>query len=280
MKRWSPVAVVFAFLLFVSSASADTQSVDISASVPSIDPPGPTLPTVQFTGLAAPGARVAISRDGSSLVVNTANSQGIFSFTLVDQPVGQHEYDITAEDTNGEALASQTFIFNLQDGGSTTVSGIFLGPSITLDQTEIDLGESVTVTGTTIPNADVTIVFTAGSSTQIEVQSAENGRWTRTLSTDELLGAGQYAVRARAVSSEEVVSAYSNSLNFLVNPADPFSFCVTADINCDRSVNLIDFSIMLFFWRQENPQNPRADINRDGIVDIVDFSIMLFQWTG
>jgi len=37
---------------------------------------------------------------------------------------------------------------------------------------------------------------------------------------------------------------------------------------------------MLFFWNQRNPQNPEADINKDGTVNLFDFSIMLFWWTG
>ena len=52
---------------------------------------------------------------------------------------------------------------------------------------------------------------------------------------------------------------------------------MSADLNRDGKVNLIDFSIMLFHWG--NP-DPVADINEDGTVDLTDFSILLFNWTG
>jgi len=51
------------------------------------------------------------------------------------------------------------------------------------------------------------------------------------------------------------------------------------DINNDGYVDIVDFSILLYFWGQTNPSNPCADINRDGIVDIIDFSIMLYWWS-
>lgn len=50
-----------------------------------------------------------------------------------------------------------------------------------------------------------------------------------------------------------------------------------ADLNTDKKVDLVDFSILLYNWGK--PKNPKADLNNDGIVDLVDFSIMLYWWT-
>ena len=52
------------------------------------------------------------------------------------------------------------------------------------------------------------------------------------------------------------------------------------DINKDGSINLVDFSILMFYWHDTPPANPCADINKDGTVDLRDFSIMLYWWTG
>ena len=49
------------------------------------------------------------------------------------------------------------------------------------------------------------------------------------------------------------------------------------DLNKDDRVNLIDFSILLYWWGRENPS---ADFNQDGLVNLTDFSIMLYYWTG
>ena len=49
------------------------------------------------------------------------------------------------------------------------------------------------------------------------------------------------------------------------------------DLNKDGKVNLVDFSILLYYWKTTHHE---ADINIDGIVDLADFSIMMYCWTG
>lgn len=51
-----------------------------------------------------------------------------------------------------------------------------------------------------------------------------------------------------------------------------------ADLNCDGAVNIIDFSILIY-WFDRLPVPERVDLNRDGKVDIADFSVMAFYWT-
>lgn len=56
---------------------------------------------------------------------------------------------------------------------------------------------------------------------------------------------------------------------------------INADLNRDGRVNLVDFSILLFWWASDGgDSDPPADINLDGTVSLTDFSIMLFNWTG
>lgn len=49
-----------------------------------------------------------------------------------------------------------------------------------------------------------------------------------------------------------------------------------SDLNADKKVDLVDWSILLYNWGK--PKNPKADINDDGVVDLVDVSIMLYWW--
>jgi len=64
-----------------------------------------------------------------------------------------------------------------------------------------------------------------------------------------------------------------------VVPITPSGQCDGADFNLDNTVNSIDFSILLYFWKAISPfSNPCVDINTDNKVDSVDFSIMLYQW--
>ncbi|HPW34491.1 MAG TPA: hypothetical protein PK367_01880 [Candidatus Paceibacterota bacterium] len=55
--------------------------------------------------------------------------------------------------------------------------------------------------------------------------------------------------------------------------------CSGADFNRDKTVNSIDFSILLAFWKTVWPfRNPCVDINSDKQVNSVDFSILMYQW--
>lgn len=52
-----------------------------------------------------------------------------------------------------------------------------------------------------------------------------------------------------------------------------------ADLNCDMRVDLVDFSILLYWWNSKQ-SGIRADINKDGIVNLIDLSILFYWWTG
>ena len=57
-----------------------------------------------------------------------------------------------------------------------------------------------------------------------------------------------------------------------------------ADLNCDKRVNLVDFSIAAYWYKRtisaEFAVKEKERLNGDGKVDLVDFSIMAFYWTG
>ncbi|HZX50169.1 MAG TPA: hypothetical protein VFE94_03430 [Candidatus Paceibacterota bacterium] len=52
-----------------------------------------------------------------------------------------------------------------------------------------------------------------------------------------------------------------------------------ADPNNDSHVDLVDFSILLF-WFERSAVPTHIDCNGDGKADLVDFSIMAYYWTG
>ena len=51
------------------------------------------------------------------------------------------------------------------------------------------------------------------------------------------------------------------------------------DVNADCKVNLVDFSIVAYWYGRTNPPKT-VDINGDGKINLVDFSIMAYNWTG
>lgn len=51
------------------------------------------------------------------------------------------------------------------------------------------------------------------------------------------------------------------------------------DINADAKVDLIDFSILAYWWGREVVVNAPYDLNSDGRVTLADFSILAYYWT-
>ena len=53
-----------------------------------------------------------------------------------------------------------------------------------------------------------------------------------------------------------------------------------ADINNDGVVDLVDLSILLYYYNKTADVQTRYDFNEDGKVDLIDISILLYYWTG
>jgi hypothetical protein len=94
---------------------------------------------------------------------------------------------------------------------------------------------------------------------------------------------GDHITKSAAIAPTDV-SLFSDSAPFRVGDSTilktPGS-CGTlrGDVNCDGRVNLVDFSIMAF-WYKKTGVPIKVDLNNDGTVTLVDFSIMAFNWTG
>lgn len=58
----------------------------------------------------------------------------------------------------------------------------------------------------------------------------------------------------------------------------PPGFCHTiADLNCDGYVDIVDFSIM-YYWFDKTTPPRRVDLHPDGRINIADFSVMAAYW--
>ncbi len=67
-----------------------------------------------------------------------------------------------------------------------------------------------------------------------------------------------------------------SEINLPLTPVEPIKEEI-ADLNKDGRVNLVDASILMYWWQRSNPQ--KGDFNKDGVVDLKDFSLMLSRWT-
>ena len=52
------------------------------------------------------------------------------------------------------------------------------------------------------------------------------------------------------------------------------------DLNGDCRVDIIDLSILLFYYDQSGPAIARYDLSDNGLVDLPDVSVLMYYWTG
>jgi hypothetical protein len=236
-----------------ATAAADvTSTVTVSGVQPDT--------TASFAGYASPDAFVTIT-DGAAVVGTvSANASGVFSKTLTNQTPGNHNFGLTATDTHGDATPVISFALNLQDHADTTVTNILLPVTLTTQT-----GVRPTLLGTGTPGNTLTLFIDSGSLTESTTVTA-TGAWSRTLTTQ--LTPGNHTAYVVASGPSGLISAPSQTVSFTVT-------CLIADYDCSSHVDMVDFSILMYYW---GTSNPTADLNGDHIVDLTDFSIMMFYW--
>jgi hypothetical protein len=170
----------------------------------------------------------------------------------------------------------------VESGSDNKYQDLLLPPTTAVKKDEIKSGEKISAFGFGVPEGVTEILLSSSTeegdaSTVIkkEVKIAANGEWLIDLDTANLV-AGKYKLKAR-IKKDELVSNYSSDIEIAVNQKLPIAVCKNADLNGDKKVNLIDFSILMYYW---NTNNTCADQNKNGKVDLPDFSIMMYYWTG
>ena len=283
----------------ISGQCRARQDITITATVLGGASSSPFPPNVTFEGLAYPNAFVTILRDGSVIATVDAGSNSLFSKLLTAVPAGTSTFGILAEDTQGKISTTIELTISLANGTTTTISNIFLPPTIAVAPT-IQEGDTVRIFGQIFPGSRVSIFI--NSLLRQFVTSGGNGEWEYNIDSSAL-GLGIHTTKAKATSPGGAISDFSETKLFEIvkkitlppgfpplppgipgvptvpfppPPSPQIPSCPHGDLNGDKRVDLIDFSIMLFWWERaaECP-----DQNQDGIVDIIDVSILLFWWT-
>ncbi|MFH0853702.1 MAG: dockerin type I repeat-containing protein [bacterium] len=282
------VGVVLAFFVLVSQPAeaatvSDTLNVSVTATVLSPEPPEEPETAVRFQGLAYPGTELTFQENGTFLATVPTDPAARFDVAITIDP-GTYTFSIFGDDVDGREGPVFQISLTLTSGVTATITGIFLGPTIEADKDSMEIGETITIFGITVPDSTVNLFVSSEEETTHTVEADSDGLWSKSLvAGEELLNPGNHEARSKATSPGDSVSEFSKTVAFTITEEeepDPCEFSSLGDLNCDGYVNLVDFSILMFYWQTTNPANPRADINQDGIVDIIDFSIMMFYWTG
>jgi len=234
---------------------------------------------ISVSGLAYPNQTLNFLLDSRNVGTVRAGSAGRFDFSVNANP-GTVTLGIWAEDTARRRSITLNSSFDVTQGAVTNVGGIILPPTLGVPSPNIIPGSQIVFSGQAVPNARIEIHFNNSEIVETTT-SGSNGIYELQFNSSQLRNAA-YTVRARSVTGVPpltVQSNYSTTLQLFVGVDGQAT--LPSDLNRDGKINLIDFSILIFWWGTAGgASDPSADINKNGRVGLEDFSILLFNWTG
>jgi hypothetical protein len=240
-----------------------------------------------FKGKAYPASDVTLLDNGRVVATTKAGPDANFEFNLSNLSAGTHSFGIWAEDSKGYRSITYTFNIVITSGVTTVISGIFLPPTIAADKIEIRRGDILTLSGQSVPSAQISVIINSDEELIEKTTTDKNGLWIYKFDTDEV-DYGDHSAKSRGFYENDI-SSFSQLVFFKVGQRNVLAAqtkkCGTkGDLNGDCKVNLIDFSIAAYWFKKPLSDNFKKtesqNLNNDGKVDLVDFSILAYRWTG
>jgi hypothetical protein len=250
-------------------------------SFPSPPPPAIGSATVFFTGRAYPGSTVTLLKDAQIVASTIAGTDANFSINLSGISSGTFIFSLYGEDKDAQRSSLLSFPVSVTSGTTTNIGGIFIAPTIDVDKSQVKKGDNIAIFGQSVPNSEIIILVHSNEEFSSKVKADSAGIYLHNFDTS-VLDIGDHTTKSKASIATEI-SSYGKAASFSVGSTtilkEPVNKCTGSDENCDGKVNLIDFSIVAYWYGRSTPP-AKADLNNDGVVNLVDLSILAFHWTG
>lgn len=246
-------------------------------------PPSVAQTSVTFSGKAYPKSVVTLLKDAQVAVTTVAGSDANFQMSLSGLSAGSYIFSLYAEDKEGRRSNLLTFPAGITSGAATNISGIFIAPTITTDKSEVKKGDNIAILGQSVPLADVIISINSDEEFFGKVLTDKDGAYLYNFDTS-VLESGLHTTKSKASLASQMISSFSHAIGFKVGTKNVEKIEEKAeaekgDVNDDKRVNIVDFSIMAYWYSRPSPPIS-IDLNNDGKINIVDFSILAYHWTG
>lgn len=237
---------------------------------------------INLSGRAYPSSKVTILKDGTIVATTIADPLANFSVAVSALSNGSYTFSVYGEDSTFRKSTAFSFPVYVTENATINIGGIFLSPTIDVDKSVVKQGENVAIFGQSVPNSEITISVHSEKEFFNKINTDEDGVYLLNFDTAPLEIGSHTAKSKSAINTE--VSPFGNTVGFNVGTETKkkeATACssLRGDLNCDGKVNLVDFSIMAYWYKKSNPP-ANIDLNNDGIISIVDFSIMAYNWTG
>ncbi|KKR52945.1 MAG: Clostripain-related protein [Parcubacteria group bacterium GW2011_GWA1_40_21] len=237
---------------------------------------------VIFSGRAYPKSVVTLLKDAQIAATTVVGEDAKFQITLSDLSGGNYIFSVYGEDKKGFRSSLLTFPVGVTSGVTTRVSGIFVAPTIAVDKIEVKRGDNIAIFGQSVPKTEITISVNSEEEFFNKTDSDSDGVYLYNFDTS-VLEMGQHLAKSKS-SLDGEISSFSKAVGFTVGAKtvmaeEPKKVPEKGDLNNDKRVNLVDFSVAAYWYKRPSPPTS-TDLNNDGKVNLVDFSIMAFYWTG
>lgn len=241
---------------------------------------------VAFEGQSMPFGVVTLRIDGEPVASTTSDQLGHFSFTAKNLSRGTYRFELFAVDPKGIQTNTVSFNTAVKDRSVLKFDTIVLSPTLASNLSTAVRGGPVSLSGYGAPNMNllITSLDSALATTFYTVHTDQSGAYIYTLTAP--LSYGQLTLTTRAVGATSTVS---RPITLVVGDANVSrgnegNCPAKADLNADCRVNLIDFSILIFWYRETISDafrtTEKAMLSGDGKADFTDFSVMMYHWTG
>ena len=240
--------------------------------------------TVNFSGRAYPSSTITLLQDARVEASTVADANAAFQISLTNVSAGNYIYSVYSEDSSGNRSGLLSFPVSVTAGTVTNIGGIFISPTIDVDKSEVKKGDNIAIFGQSSPRSSVTITVNSSVELFLQARSDVAGVYLYNLDTTPL-DLGSHAAKSKAATSTEI-SDFGQTVGFTVGTQNVKKGATTkcsliGDLNCDGKVNLIDFSIMAYWYQRTlSGKGFNADLNHDNKVNLTDFSILASHWTG
>lgn len=242
---------------------------------------------VVLSGRAYPRSEITILKDAQVVATTIADDQAHFQVLIKGLSSGKYFFSLYGEDIKGIRSSLLTFPINVTKNILTKIENIFVAPTITGDKIEVKKGSPIVLFGQSYPFSEVTIEVNSTQQYLVKSSVGQDGVYLKSINTEVLEIGANYA-KARS-TAKQIISSQSAVYAFTVGSKDVAAIetklCSDwADVNVDCRVNLVDFSIVAFWYlRPLSPEfilREAKHLNGDAKINLIDFSIMAFHWTG
>lgn len=243
-------------------------------------------PETTVSGYAYPGSEVAIMVDGVVVTTVIANEEAKFEVLLEGVDPGIHVVSFLSSDSLDVQSNADSVTIEFRSDTSLAVSQVFIPPSITLDKVAVATVDTLTVTGETVPFSLVRYEVHSEDILTGTTTAQADGYYSFTIPVTAL-AQGDHTVKVEAIIDGVLESGFSKAIRFAVGDqsvARADGCDIMADLNADCGVDLVDFSILAYWWGRELSTDFAAleqdKLSGDGLVRLNDLSIMAYHWTG